>query len=161
MAISFRSTQPSPGDSTNVLLAKLLQVFGGTPASDSSDNTLLSQILEIANSGGSGLPAGAKVYRALLTQSGTDAPTVIELQNSIGDINWVRLDVGSYEGQLAGAFTFQKTFALINPILGADVTDIASISLNTVDAITITTGQAPALADGVLNTTAVEIIVYP
>lgn len=121
----------------------------------------MAQILSQVSASGSSVP-GVKIYRALLTQSGTSNPTAVVLENTLGAaIDWVRLDVGSYEGQLAGAFTFQKTFLMVNPVTGADNPDLVSFSLNTTDAVTIITGQSPSLADGVLNLTAVEIIVYP
>lgn len=51
-----------------------------------------------------------KVYTALLTQSGTDAPVATVLENTLGgDIVWSRDDIGIYYGTLAGAFTENKT----------------------------------------------------
>lgn len=54
------------------------------------------------------------VYTALLSQSGTDDPTAIILENSIGAIVWTRDDIGIYLGTLVGAFTENKTFVLQN-----------------------------------------------
>lgn len=51
-----------------------------------------------------------KVYTALLSQTGIDAPVATVLQNSIGDIVWTRDDVGIYTATLALAFTTNKTF---------------------------------------------------
>lgn len=45
-----------------------------------------------------------KVYSAKFTQSGTSAPTVTVLENTIGDIVWTRTAVGKYIGTLANAF---------------------------------------------------------
>jgi hypothetical protein len=54
---------------------------------------------------------GYKVYTALLTQTGTNAPVATVLQNTLGDdIIWSYSGTGSYLGTLAGAFTSQKTF---------------------------------------------------
>jgi hypothetical protein len=55
-----------------------------------------------------------KVYSALLTQSGTDAPVAVILENTIGDIVWTREDggigtEGMYKGTLLGAFTAGKS----------------------------------------------------
>lgn len=47
-------------------------------------------------------------YTALLTQSGTDAPTAIELVNSIGNIIWTRHTTGSYFGTLTDTFPENK-----------------------------------------------------
>jgi hypothetical protein len=57
------------------------------------------------NSGGSSY----LVYTALLSQSGTDAPNVVELENTIGDIIWTRSSTGLYFGTLTGAFPDGKT----------------------------------------------------
>lgn len=41
---------------------------------------------------------GYKVYTALLTQSGTDAPVATVLENTLGiDVIWIRLTVGNYK----------------------------------------------------------------
>ena len=59
------------------------------------------------------LPSGDsrpyKVYTALLTQTGTNAPAATVLENTIGDIVWSRDDAGNYYGTLVGAFTPDKT----------------------------------------------------
>lgn len=55
-----------------------------------------------------------KVYTALLSQSGTDAPTAIVLENTIGEIVWTRDDVGVYLGTLNATFIEDKTFVLLN-----------------------------------------------
>lgn len=50
-----------------------------------------------------------KVYTALLTQSGTDAPVATVLENTLGgDVVWTRDGTGQYRGTLNGAFTFNK-----------------------------------------------------
>ena len=51
-----------------------------------------------------------KVYTALLTQSGTNAPVATVLENTLGgDIVWSYYTVGIYNGELLGAFTINKT----------------------------------------------------
>jgi len=50
----------------------------------------------------------AKKYVAVISQTGSDAPTAIVLQNSIGDVIWSRLSAGIYELTLNGAFTTDK-----------------------------------------------------
>jgi hypothetical protein len=56
-----------------------------------------------------------KVYTALLTQFGEDAPTAVVLQNTLGgNIVWSRYSEGVYEATLIGAFVENKTFTLIN-----------------------------------------------
>jgi hypothetical protein len=56
-----------------------------------------------------------KVYTALLTQSGTNAPVATVLQNTLsGTITWSYSSVGNYQGTLVGAFPSSKTFFYIN-----------------------------------------------
>ena len=50
-----------------------------------------------------------KVYTALLTQSGTDAPVATVLENTIGNIWFGYIDVGVYSIHSNGLFTEQKT----------------------------------------------------
>ena len=51
-----------------------------------------------------------KVYTALLTQSGTNAPVATILENTLGgDIVWSYYTEGVYNGVLLGAFTINKT----------------------------------------------------
>lgn len=55
--------------------------------------------------------ASYKVYTALLTQTGTDAPVATVLENTLGGtVVWSYEDVGVYKGTLIGAFTANKTF---------------------------------------------------
>ena len=51
-----------------------------------------------------------KVYIALLTQTGTDAPVATVLKNTLGGVPvWSYSNVGVYTGTLASAFTANKT----------------------------------------------------
>ena len=54
-----------------------------------------------------------QVYTALISQTGTNAPTVIVLENTIGNIVWTRTGTGNYSGTLPGAFPEDKTGFLI------------------------------------------------
>ena len=55
--------------------------------------------------------ASYKVYTALLTQSGTDAPVATVLENTLGGtVVWTRFSQGFYEATLSSAFTLNKTF---------------------------------------------------
>lgn len=57
-----------------------------------------------------------KVYTALLTQSGTSAPTAVVLENTLGfEVIWGRESAGKYS---AGGFTQDKTtvFFTRNPV---------------------------------------------
>ena len=63
------------------------------------------------------LPSGGgdsrpyKVYTALLTQSGTDAPVATVLENTLrGEVVWSYTGVGAYIGTLINAFPENKYF---------------------------------------------------
>lgn len=134
-----------------------------------------------ANSNSSSQP---KVYRALLSQSGTNAPTAIVLENTIGNIVWSYISQGSYYGTLANAFPIAKTFPDLknNLSLGqtgifASVWDDNTIWIQTGNLVTpnltasndfpnpifITSGVfiQNIFADDILSYTPIEILVYP
>jgi hypothetical protein len=99
-------------------------------------------------------------YIALITQTSTNAPTVIELENTIGPIVWSRKTTGEYSGTLSGAFTASKTYAMISNAL-ADSIVMISTTASTIDIIT-TNLHSPTAAkhDGHLNKNTIEIRVY-
>lgn len=107
------------------------------------------------------------IYRALLTQTGSAAPTVTVLQNTFGqNVVWLRTSVGTYVGLVGGAFNTATTFVRLGQLCSA--TQIAQVSAISNDYITISTYSglpSPAsLADGVLGAvmpTPIEIIVFP
>jgi hypothetical protein len=69
-----------------------------------------------------------KKYIALMTQTGTAAPTVIVLENSIGDIVWTRDSTGIYEGTLTGAFTLDKTYTMMSVVLVDGIVNVFRFS---------------------------------
>ena len=59
-----------------------------------------------------------KVYTALLTQSGTDAPVATVLENTLGgEVVWTRDSEGFYFGTLNGVFLDNKTITLNSGII--------------------------------------------
>ena len=51
-----------------------------------------------------------KVYTALISQSGTNAPVATVLENTLGGtVVWTRIGTGQYEATLSSAFTVDKT----------------------------------------------------
>jgi len=59
---------------------------------------------------------GVKIYRALLTQSGTDAPVAIIQENTLGGVPvWSRDAVGEYYITLAGAFPAGRSMVFFAP----------------------------------------------
>lgn len=62
-----------------------------------------------------------EVYSALLTQSGTSAPTATVLENTLGGtVVWSYVTTGTYDATLSGAFTADKTALFTSPIVNAD-----------------------------------------
>ena len=94
-----------------------------------------------------------KVYTALLSQSGTNAPTAIVLENTIGAIVWSRTVIGGYFATLSGAFTTDKTSVLItNGSANSTYIHGAQVSTSNVNVITV--------ADGQIDKATIEIRVY-
>lgn len=102
-----------------------------------------------------GYPAGTKIYMALLTQSGTDAPVATVLQNTLGGtVVWTRIGIGSYEGTLANAFTENKTTIFYPPTLyDGQPAQIGRISSNVI-AVSVPD-------DSFITGLSLQIIVYP
>jgi hypothetical protein len=99
-------------------------------------------------------------YIALITQTSTSAPTVIELENTIGPIIWTRKTTGEYSGTLSGAFTANKTYATISQTL-ADSIVMISTTASDINIITTNLHSPIAVAhDGHLNNNTLEIRVY-
>lgn len=103
-----------------------------------------------------------KQYRALLSQTGTHAPTAAVLGlNAIGVIVWTRTDIGNYRGTLTGAFPIGRTF--IPPVIttGQGNTTLiqANLNANYIEISTFDSSNEPQ--DDLLDFTGIEIQVYP
>lgn len=111
----------------------------------------------------------AKVYRALLTQSGTDAPVATVLENTLGGtVVWTRNDVGEYVGTLATAFAGGATKVWCNTPSFNNNNDVnITVRFSVLDAnelSVITQNGGDAAVD--FNTASpnfmnLEILVYP
>lgn len=106
-----------------------------------------------------------KVYTALLTQSGTSAPTATVLENTLGGtVVWSYNSAGDYTATLSGAFTSNKTWLMCNAGQTVDtyagnfvIAELNLIDVNSVRVITSTGGSG---ADDELLNTSIEIRVY-
>lgn len=97
---------------------------------------------------------GYKVYRALLTQSSTDAPVATVLQNDLGAVVWGYTSTGIYTATLVGAFTNATSVFVSND----DLDGIAGAKKTSADVVTLTTGTAAAtVANAILDGTSIEI----
>ena len=62
-----------------------------------------------------GDPRPYKVYTALLTQTGTNAPVATVLENTLGgEVVWSYEGAGDYSATLLGRFTVDRTYATVN-----------------------------------------------
>ncbi len=90
-----------------------IKAFDGTNTADVSVLNLPAG--SVGANGEIDLGAGVKVYRALLTQTGTDAPVATVLENTLGGTPvWGRSGAGIYPLTLEGCFTANKTFILFS-----------------------------------------------
>jgi hypothetical protein len=64
-----------------------------------------------------------KVYSALISQSGTDAPTAIVLENTLGTITFTYNNTGQYRINSDNLFTSNKTWTSIayNDVVNPDI----------------------------------------
>jgi len=95
-------------------------------------------------------------YVALMTQSGTDAPTVAVLENTTGqNFTWTYAGVGQYSA--SGAFTVAKSAFFTGGVNGAGHLSgyftASSVNVNTYDTGGIATNNS-------LNNSTIEIRLY-
>jgi hypothetical protein len=104
------------------------------------------------------IPKPYKVYTALVSQSGTSTPTVIELENTIGTIRWSYNTVGSYNINGASLFTADKTVIFTSP----GQTGLGNFSSTTTNdsIINFKTNVSGTPTDGQMSKVSVEIRVY-
>ena len=122
-------------------------------------NKLKDILKGLAGQGGDSRPY--KVYTALLTQSGTDAPVATVLENTLGvDIEWSRLSEGYYRGTPSQAiFDETKTFHFVNSNNQGYQFEVAS-QLEANDDWRISTFKGASTSDSSLRKLPIEIRVY-
>ena len=103
------------------------------------------------------------VYTAKVSQSGTNAPTTVVMQNTLGTFTITRSNVGAYEFSCA-AFTGFSVFGKVAVFLtNSSSSSFASAQyvppISAVQIITASSGGGNA--DGVLSNATLEIRVYP
>lgn len=82
---------------------------------------------------GDAVISGVKRYNALISQTGTSAPSVTVLENSLGGtVVWTRGSTGSYTGTLSSAFTSGKTIVFANTATTSRIITCGSSSTSTV-----------------------------
>jgi hypothetical protein len=119
---------------------------------------------------GGGSSSGSLVYKALLTQSSTNAPVATVLENTLGGtVVWTRTDVGEYEATLVGAFPIAKTiviFGVFNSSFISGSSYITMFSSGMPDSLKVVTRDIGIIAagdpgDNQLSNTPITIEVYP
>jgi len=100
-----------------------------------------------------------KTYYALMTQSGTGAPTATVIENTLGGtVVWTRSITGEYTGTLTGAFTNNKTGTTMTGNFSNVIVSATRATDNTVIFRTSTSGT---LSDNSVTNATLEIRVYP
>jgi hypothetical protein len=101
-----------------------------------------------------------KVYKALLTQTGTDAPVATVLENTLGTVTYSYTSAGKWIAQSSGLFTLNKTYVILNPTVNiprffyrTDSLDASNIPLEQYEI-------GAGYFDG-LNKREITILVYP
>lgn len=103
-----------------------------------------------------------KVYTALLSQSGTSAPTATVLENTLGGtVVWTRSSAGVYAATLAGGFTSDKTWWSPRNSGSAPSGFWLELSWQDADTMSLLTLDGMTLSDDAMLTTPIEIRVYP
>ena len=101
-----------------------------------------------------------KKYIALISQIGTNDPTAIVLENSLGDLLFTRISAGFYEITSSSLFTLDLTYMILANVNGG----VGSIYYNTSSSLYFDTrdltsaGNPPT--DNLLINTTLEIRVY-
>ena len=103
-----------------------------------------------------------KVYTALLTQTGTSAPTAIVLENTLGGtLVWSRNSTGQYYGTLSGAFPANKVAILATSGSIHDSFKLSGGRVNDNIVVIISNNSSGAQSDSGISGATVEIRVYP
>ena len=109
-------------------------------------------------------------YIGLASQVDDQAPTFIELQNTIGDITWEYSDAGSYIGTVGTTFSYifvPNNDAIFATPLGVSssailyIYQITKLSESTISLVTVPfEGPGAGTSDNILQNTPIEIKFY-
>lgn len=101
-----------------------------------------------------------KVYTALLTQTGTDAPTAVVLENTLGGaVTFQYVGYGRFYIRKNYAFSQYKVMVLVNSIDKNNNKITTDVDLGT-NVIEVQTSSNDVLTNDILNSTSIEIRVY-
>ncbi len=104
------------------------------------------------------------IYRALLTQTSTNAPVATILENTLGGVPvWTRGIAGIYTCTLSGAFPLEKTFIICGQSPNGGTPFDYSIEMTNIPnafLLFISERASGTNNDGLLTYNPIEIIVY-
>lgn len=151
--------------SLNKISNGILDVFKNTPADVNTVNQLVDRLNSITDTDGqissSVSTSLYKIYSALLTQSGTAAPVVTVLENTIGTIVWTRSSGGIYVATLTSAFTDSKTQLFYGTGIGFTLCQFFRTSGDETNSLTlISFDDSITPTDNSLLNTSIQIKVY-
>lgn len=114
------------------------------------------------NIGAQAWVAVPRVYRALLTQSGTNAPVATVLENTLGGtVVWTRNQTGQHLGTLAGAFTAGKTFVSCHSNMIDEGGVFVLCTRYSGDTVSVNVYVNDQSSDDYLIDMPIEVLVYP
>lgn len=109
-----------------------------------------------------GTRGNPKVYRALITQTGVNAPVATVLENTLGGTPvWSYVGVGQYSATLVGAFPDQRTHLLNNSYVDFGNQVAVILAWGSANMVSIRTVDGGVNADGILQQNSIQILVYP
>jgi hypothetical protein len=141
----------------NVVTAGTKGVLIGDGQVLEEDGMVVSNLTVTGSINGAVVVNSAK-YIATISQTGTAAPTVTVLENTIGDIVWTRFAVGSYLGTLTGAFPDQDKTYLIVGKSNQNFFDL--YRANSDELYLLSSDPLNVLSDNLLVSTTIEIRTY-
>lgn len=172
----FRGSIPAGSGRFNTYMdGTALNYFNGSVLLGSTTDNGIAQLQVTGNVSSTSTPTNAahltrkdyvdglvrpyKVYTALISQTGTSAPTATVLENSLGGtVTFSRTVAGNYLATLTGAFTISKTACFITATTGTFVHQAVRNSTNDVTIVTL--NNSNIATDSLLNNTTFEVRVY-
>lgn len=104
-----------------------------------------------------------KVYTALISQTGTNAPVATVLENTLGGtVVWSRTSTGVYRADLSGAFIVNKTVFFTSNNNSTSLTPLYFIMNRLSDnSSSLSSSSGTTFTDSLLESLTIEIRVYP
>jgi hypothetical protein len=146
----------------NVINQNVKAVIEGNGQALSEDG-IITKNLQIETINGQSVTTALPIYSkyiALISQTGTNDPTLNILENDLGDLVFTRAAIGRYEATLTGVFPTQgKVYLMVSNSQVDTYLRIFWTSANTIEIRTL--DFTNTLTDGLLDYNTLEIRVYP